>query len=512
MKTISFMRPANAAIRINLILLALVVAGLSVAQAAALDGQWKGFLQCGALLTNPAKSPAFNVPIAMSVSGKAVTVSRDTEKVREELNGRLGAGGVVSLSGNGYFKSGSGQSWVTQLSGKFSGNQFTASGGIYTAEGMKWRDCSVEFIQVAVAQPAASEKTVQADKPVPQATARKPALTTAEAPRAVPPPAVPVVKQSPQLAVREPVAVQSAPAAKAPPVTVALPPPSPAPAPQIVKEAEPPPGQAIAPSSVAPPTAPNVPESGSSPQLKCPLDWSALADIDSNDQNKMLYGLKASEWKKEHVDQMMRKEEECQRLSTLPDSVKQAVMVDVHRTSYPNGLKSIERRDRRIQEEIDRVKRAEQESLRREAERQRDAVEQERLRNERAAAEAARSDAAQQRLDQQAESNRQEVAERRTQSVGSLNLIVMLIIVVGVLAGFIWHKFIRLRCPQCKATNPETLSRTETDRWRGTKRVTEKHSRGTNTRHVQTTYVKVLIEYRCRTCGHVWEVENQQEL
>lgn len=474
--------------RSRLLLAIPFIVGCTLAQAAPLDGQWKGFLQCSALLTDPAKSPAFNVPIAMTVSGKTVTVIRDTEKVREEMNGNLGAGDSLALSGPGKFKNGSGPIWTTRISGKFTGNQFAGKGGIYSAEGTKWRDCSAEFIQAVATTPA--EKAAQAsspaqpDKPVQVATNQPPNAAPATA------------SNAPVPTVAAPAATQPAPVAK--PETL----------PQTAQAAS----QAQA-TNATPQTVSPSPSTGL--QLKCPLDWSALADIDSNDPNRLILGLKASDWKKEHVDQMLRQEEECQRLSRAPDSVKSAVMVDVHRTSYPNGLKAIERRDKRIQEEAERSKRAEDDRQRREVESQRIAVESQRLQLERDNAERMKAETMQRQRDAQASYNRQSSGEGFFSSlIDKMMTVLFWLAVIGVIgaAVFIWHKFFRLRCPECKATSPEIISKTETDRWRGTKQVSEKNTRGTNTRHVQTTYVKNLYEYRCKTCGHVWQEEKTEEM
>ena len=58
----------------------------------------------------------------------------------------------------------------------------------------------------------------------------------------------------------------------------------------------------------------------------------------------------------------------------------------------------------------------------------------------------------------------------------------------------------------------ETVEVTEVDRWRGTKQVSERNSRGTNTRHVSTTYVKNEYEYQCRDCSKNWLAVRKEEL
>ena len=92
------------------------------------------------------------------------------------------------------------------------------------------------------------------------------------------------------------------------------------------------------------------------------------------------------------------------------------------------------------------------------------------------------------------------------------NLSLFFGVIVAAAAGWIWNKFIRLRCPRCKSTNPNVLSISEIDRWRGTKKVVDTHSRGRNTRHVSTTYVKNQYHYKCRDCNHEWQITKKEEL
>jgi hypothetical protein len=98
------------------------------------------------------------------------------------------------------------------------------------------------------------------------------------------------------------------------------------------------------------------------------------------------------------------------------------------------------------------------------------------------------------------------------QSDHNRNMLILLVVVGGGLAAFVWHKFLRLRCPSCKSTGVETLAIAELDRWRGTKKVSERNSRGTNTRHVSTTYVKNEYHYRCGDCQEEWLRERKEEL
>jgi uncharacterized protein len=86
--------------------------------------------------------------------------------------------------------------------------------------------------------------------------------------------------------------------------------------------------------------------------------------------------------------------------------------------------------------------------------------------------------------------------------------------VIGLVlsAMFLWNKFLRRRCPKCSSPNLTILDIVETDRWRGTKRVYEKNTRGTTTRHIQTTYVKNQYTYKCVACEWEWEALHKEEL
>ena len=45
----------------------------------------------------------------------------------------------------------------------------------------------------------------------------------------------------------------------------------------------------------------------SSLQLTCPPDWNALADIDGPNPERAILGVKAREWRKEHLDMLVAK-------------------------------------------------------------------------------------------------------------------------------------------------------------------------------------------------------------
>ena len=124
--------------------------------------------------------------------------------------------------------------------------------------------------------------------------------------------------------------------------------------------------------------------------------------------------------------------------------------------------------------------------------------------NQRKAEEARR-----QAVEAQYQAERQQEQERRDRQ---RNLWIVAIVAVLAAGGWFWNKFIRNRCPDCKSSSYATISKEELDRWRGTKQVSEKHSRGTNTRHVQTTYVMMHYAFRCKACQNEWTKDRQEEL
>ena len=113
---------------------------------------------------------------------------------------------------------------------------------------------------------------------------------------------------------------------------------------------------------------------------------------------------------------------------------------------------------------------------------------------------------------QQKDQQQAEVKRQKEEESSQNNLLIFIAIVAAGIGGWFWNKFIRLRCSDCKSVSIDTVNVTETDRWRGTKQVSERNTKGTKTRHVQTTFVKNLYEYRCKNCQHEWAKEIREEL
>lgn len=86
------------------------------------------------------------------------------------------------------------------------------------------------------------------------------------------------------------------------------------------------------------------------------------------------------------------------------------------------------------------------------------------------------------------------------------------LLLAAILGGFVWHRFIRHRCPSCKSLNFDCTGHKEMDRFKGRIKVHEKNSRGTNTRFMSTTFVINRYDYECAECDHAWSEKRKEEL
>lgn len=91
--------------------------------------------------------------------------------------------------------------------------------------------------------------------------------------------------------------------------------------------------------------------------------------------------------------------------------------------------------------------------------------------------------------------------EAQTAFISFLTIAAIVVLFVGF---FVWNKFLRHRCPECRATEIKTENIEELDRWKGKTKVSEKNSRGTNTRFLTVTKVENRYTYSCNKCGHEW--------
>ena len=250
-------------------------------------------------------------------------------------------------------------------------------------------------------------------------------------------------------------------------------------------------------------------------QLTCPPDWNALADIDGPNPERVIMGLKAREWRKEHIGMVLAKTQECQRSSSVPESVKKAELVDFQTRAYPNAVAAIDRRDQRLLQESQRAQQVAQPS----------GVEVPVQGAQASAApQVSERELARQRRDaefaQQTARNAEVDAQRQIESSRNHKLWIGGGILAAILAAWYWNKFIRNRCPKCKSTDLDTTDISEVDRWRGTKAVTKTVHRPGGirgqsykdvTKHVGVTFVKNVYSYRCRACQTERAIEKREE-
>ena len=243
-------------------------------------------------------------------------------------------------------------------------------------------------------------------------------------------------------------------------------------------------------------------------QLTCPPDWNALADIDGPNPERVIMGLKAREWRKEHIGMVLAKTQECQRSSSVPESVKKAELVDFQTRAYPNAVAAIDRRDQRLLQVaqpsgVEVPVQGAQAS---------------------AAPQVSERELARQRRDaefaQQTARNAEVDAQRQIERSRNDKLWIAGGLLAAILAAWFWNKFIRNRCPKCKSTDFDTTDVSEVDRWRGTKAVTKTVHRPGGirgqsykdvTKHVGVTFVKNVYSYRCRACQTEWAIEKKEE-
>lgn len=92
------------------------------------------------------------------------------------------------------------------------------------------------------------------------------------------------------------------------------------------------------------------------------------------------------------------------------------------------------------------------------------------------------------------------------------NTTIFIVITALIISGLIWNKFIRRRCPGCKSTKYILENKTELDRFRQAKEVSERTASGkTKTTHVQVTYAINQYDYKCDVCGTLWSEKRKEE-
>lgn len=108
------------------------------------------------------------------------------------------------------------------------------------------------------------------------------------------------------------------------------------------------------------------------------------------------------------------------------------------------------------------------------------------------------------------EYEKQRVLEEKAQAIKTEEdlregrLFLISLVVIALIAAFIWHKFLRKRCPRCNSLNHDIEHEEEVERWRGMHEVRERNTRGTTSRSVNTLMHRVKYDNHCDDCGHDW--------
>ncbi len=91
---------------------------------------------------------------------------------------------------------------------------------------------------------------------------------------------------------------------------------------------------------------------------RLPINTSVMSSLDGPDQDKVILGVKARDWKKEYLDQVLAKAVECEENKSdsmdSSGSVKKAQINYLKNDGYRNWIASIERRDQYQQQKLDR--------------------------------------------------------------------------------------------------------------------------------------------------------------
>ena len=387
--------------------------------------------------------------------------------VKESMSGTVGSSGTVTLNGDGYRKTGSRDPWTTKIDGQFSKSGFTGSGGIFSPSGVKWRDCTADLSRVAsseasIVAPVASAATPQTEPGKSPAIANSQAVTGTGVP-----------KEAPASSETKPTPQQPTPALTTVPATVP---------PQAVASENNPLVHLIDPGVFTRNEYYIDENFWGSPEKKI----FGKATTDWTDQDFQLLEQKL----RDHIVSIRNETAQRYRQTNLRMDPDSDSIYLVQKTALEKAIGSIPKFKIWASQAREKLQAIEMQRL--QAEQQKRAEQQRR---------------AEEQKQQEMEAQRQ--AERASRHN---NLLLLGVIVILVGGGWGWNKFVRNRCPNCKSAGYDTISKEEVDRWRGTKQVTEQHSRGTNTRHVQTTYAMMHYVFRCKACRHEWSKERKEEL
>lgn len=119
-----------------------------LAAASVIPAKWRGALACSARTDAGAHAAAFEVKLAMDVTGSRAVIRRNTAELAESLTGAA-AGMELEMRGEGHRLSDPGRAWQYRLKGKFvqDGNAITAysATGNMLVNGTTVRSCSLQL-------------------------------------------------------------------------------------------------------------------------------------------------------------------------------------------------------------------------------------------------------------------------------------------------------------------------------------------------------------------------------
>ena len=133
--------------------------------------EWSGTYRCGARLKDLEPGAAYSAPAKLVLKDGVATITRQSARVKETMNGKVSADGRVTLEGGGVMVDDGGR-WRYRFEGRFEDDKFEARGAMLSASGAsKIRECSMTLARVsppggATASPTpVSEKRAAPDPP-----------------------------------------------------------------------------------------------------------------------------------------------------------------------------------------------------------------------------------------------------------------------------------------------------------------------------------------------------------
>jgi len=86
-----------------------------------------------------------------------------------------------------------------------------------------------------------------------------------------------------------------------------------------------------------------------------------------------------------------------------------------------------------------------------------------------------------------------------------------IVLIVGaiILAIWVWNKFIRNRCTECKSTNYQETDKKHLKSW---KKREKTGTSGGNPVYTTKQYDKYLVNYKCNDCNNTWQKDEEESV